>query len=66
MVQNLDRFRKFEAVIGLENDEQIGNQIIIANKNARLLPLWLDTYKVYKSNLWYEQNVTVRQPPTLN
>ena len=52
VVRNLDRYRRFEAVIGWPPNQFLGNQIIIANNNARVLPLWMDTYKEYKKHLW--------------
>lgn len=53
VVQSLDYYRKFETVIGLETEGVVGNQVIIANRNSRFLPHWLDTYKVYKDE-WYQ------------
>jgi len=53
VVSSLDKYRRFEIVMGWDQDQFLGNQVIIANKNARFLPLYLDTYKEYHSDLWY-------------
>lgn len=53
VVQSLDKYRKFEATVNWDEGLSLGNQIIIANKNARILPLWLSTYQDYRSDLWY-------------
>ena len=50
--QSLDPYRRFEAVFGWDERDLVGNQVIIANKNARVLPLWIDTYKVYNKKGW--------------
>ena len=52
VVKSLNKFRRYEMVAGLEYNN-FGNQIQIANKNARFLKLYLLTYKLYKSNEWY-------------
>jgi hypothetical protein len=40
VVQNLNKFRKFEMALGMEEDKPcIGTQVLIANKNARFLRL---------------------------
>ena len=53
VVQSLDKFRKFEMVIGWPEDEAFGTQVLIAHKNARFLRSWLNTYEQYKPRLWY-------------
>lgn len=53
VVQNLDKYRKFEMVIAWDEDKFLCNQIIVANKNARFLHLWIGTYKVYRKDLWH-------------
>ncbi|KAI9563497.1 hypothetical protein GHT06_010960 [Daphnia sinensis] len=53
VLKSLDKYRKFECSVNWDEGQILGNQVIIANKNARILPLWLDTYKVYRSDLWY-------------
>lgn len=53
VIQSLDKYRKFECVVNWDENQFLGNQVIIANKNARILPQWLDTYKEYHSDRWY-------------
>jgi hypothetical protein len=54
VVQNLNKFRKFEMAVGMEEDKPcIGNQVLIANKNARFLRLWLESYRQYYPDKWY-------------
>lgn len=52
VIQSLNKYRKFEATVNWDEGLLLGNQIIIANRNARILPLWFDTYKHYRSELW--------------
>ncbi|KAJ9587789.1 hypothetical protein L9F63_018772, partial [Diploptera punctata] len=54
IIQSLDRFRKFEFTIGWDYKAAMGNQILLANKDARFLPLWLESYKDYHRDKWYE------------
>lgn len=53
VVNNLDDFRKFEMAIGWDENQCIGTQVIVAHKDARFLPLWLESYKVYHADKWY-------------
>lgn len=53
VVQNLNKFRKFEMALGWDDNECMGTQVIIANKNARFLRLWLDSYRQYYPDEWY-------------
>ena len=53
VVQNLDKFRKFEMALGWDDNQCIGTQVLIANKNARFLQLWLDSYRQYYPDQWY-------------
>ena len=52
VINSLDKYRKFEAVVNWDEGVDVGNNLIIANRNARVLPLWLDTYRDYHSDLW--------------
>ena len=46
LVNSLDKYRKFEMVIGWEKvDNVTGSQVLIANRNARFLKAWYDTYR---------------------
>jgi hypothetical protein len=53
VVQNLNRFRKFEMSIGWDERECIGTQVLVANRSARFLRLWLESYKEYYPDRWY-------------
>ncbi|KAJ9587788.1 hypothetical protein L9F63_018771 [Diploptera punctata] len=53
IVKSLDRFRKYEIAIGWDENQCIGTQVIVANKDARFLPLWLESYRVYHADKWY-------------
>lgn len=52
VIQNLDKYRKYEFVINWGENQFIGNQILIAHKDARFLREWLETYKAYDSSKW--------------
>ena len=53
VIRSLDKYRKYECVINWDEKRFIGNQVIIAHKDARFLALWLDSYRFYRSDLWY-------------
>ena len=53
VVRNLSAYRKYEIAMGWGEGEFIGNQVIIADRRARYLSLWLDCYRKYKPDLWY-------------
>jgi hypothetical protein len=52
VVQNLDKYRKYEIAMGWDEGQFLGSQVIVAHRNARFLPLWLDTYRQYHADLW--------------
>ena len=52
VIQSLDKYRKFEAMILWDDEGDLNNQMIIAHRNARILPLWLSTYQDYRPDLW--------------
>jgi hypothetical protein len=52
VVQNLEKYRKFEIAINWDEGMNLGNQVIIANRHARFLPKWLDTYREYHPEKW--------------
>lgn len=53
VVQSLDKYRKYEMALGWDEGQFLGSQVIVAHKDARFLPLWLETYKDnYHSDLW--------------
>ena len=53
VIRSLDKYRKFECVLNWDENQFLGTQIIVAHKDARFLPLWLDSYRVYRPDLWY-------------
>jgi len=55
VVKSLDIFRKYEMTLECNDEEYqyVGNQVLIAHKNARFLKLWLDSYHDYHINEWY-------------
>uniref|UniRef100_A0A0P6DHA5 Sulfotransferase sult n=2 Tax=Daphnia magna TaxID=35525 RepID=A0A0P6DHA5_9CRUS len=53
VIQNLDKYRKFEIAITWDEGQFLGTQVIIANRKARFLPLWLDSYREYHPEIWY-------------
>ena len=53
VIQNLDKYRKFEIAMNWDEDQFLGSQVIIAHKNARFLSQWLDSYHEYHPELWY-------------
>jgi len=63
VVSNLNRLRHFELAIGWPEGQNIGSQVIVAHKNARFLPLYLDQYRNYRGNSWY---YNAGEAPTAN
>ena len=53
VVRNLDIFRKYEMTIGITDGPYLGTQVLIANKDARFLKLWLESYREYNPDSWY-------------
>ena len=56
VVNSIDKYRVFEMTVGLENTNGVtlGNQILIAHKNARMLKAWTDMYRYdYRENEWF-------------
>jgi nicotinamide mononucleotide adenylyltransferase len=53
VVQNLNKFRKFEMALRMEDAGCMGTQVLIAHKNARVLRLWLESYRQYFPDKWY-------------
>ena len=55
VINPLDKYRKFEIAVSWESDDHgIGNQIFIANKNARFLRSIFDQYRDrYDPGCWY-------------
>ena len=53
VVKNLNKFRHFELAIGWPEEQNIGSQVILAHKDARFLPLYLEQYRNYRAHSWY-------------
>jgi hypothetical protein len=53
VVRSLDPFRKYEMTIGITDGYNVGTQVLIANKEARFLKLWLELYRDYHPDSWY-------------
>lgn len=53
VLKPLNEFLRYEMVIGWPYSDYIGNQILIADKKARFLRLWLNGYKQYRPFMWY-------------
>lgn len=53
VLRSLDRFRHFEMALGWPLGGYIGTQVLLAHKDARFLPLWLESYKNYHPRDWY-------------
>ena len=55
---NFKRYRKFEMTMNWDENQFIGNQVIIAHKDARFLKLYLESYRDnYHSDRWYVTNI---------
>ena len=52
VIRSLDKYRKFELALGWAQNDTMGTQVIIAHRNCRFLPLWLETYRDYHSDDW--------------
>jgi len=47
-VNSLDRYRKYEMTMGWEEFQSImGNQVLIAHRNARFLRAYIDQYRLF-------------------
>ena len=52
VIQNLDKYRKFEIAMNWDVGQFLGSQVIVCNRKARFLRLWLDSYREYHPELW--------------
>lgn len=52
VVHSLDKYRKFEATVNWDEGLMLSKQVIIANRNARILKLWMETYRNYDVKEW--------------
>jgi len=69
VIKNLNSFRHFEFVVGWPQGQNMGNQVLVAHKDARFLRYYLDSYKEYRPSMWYynagespTQNILEKQP----
>ncbi|KAL1465810.1 hypothetical protein WDU94_005350 [Cyamophila willieti] len=53
VVQSMHPYRRFEFGLEWNYHMNLGTQIEFGHKDARVIPLWLETYKQYNSSLWY-------------
>jgi hypothetical protein len=55
VINSLDMYRKFEMAVSWDDGQKkIGNQVLIAHKNARFLRAMLDQYRYnYNRSIWY-------------
>ncbi|KAI1294214.1 hypothetical protein HDE_06100 [Halotydeus destructor] len=54
IIKSLDTFRIFELTLGWPTGANMGTQVLLANKHARFLSLWLSSYQDnYKPSQWY-------------
>lgn len=52
LVNSLDKYRIYEMTVSWDGDnEAIGNQVLIANRNARFLRAYFDSYRYFISRL---------------
>ena len=48
VINKLDKYRRFEFVLGWPDGEWIGNMLMMANRDARFTTQFLDTYKNFR------------------
>ncbi|KAJ9599988.1 hypothetical protein L9F63_009698, partial [Diploptera punctata] len=53
IVKSLDPFRRYEMTVGVTDGDFLGTQVLIANKDARFLKLWLESYRDYQPHSFY-------------
>lgn len=53
LVRSLDDFRRYEMTLGWMENAYLANQVIIANRRARFLTEWLESYRAYDPTKWY-------------
>lgn len=53
LVNSVDRYRKFETTVAWDQNQFMGNQVLIAHKSSRFLKKYLDSYRKYESSKWY-------------
>lgn len=53
LVKSIDNYRRYEMVLNWDEGQFLGNQVLIAHKDARFLQKYLNCYKFYDSEKWY-------------
>ena len=53
VIQNLNKYRKYEMTIEWNPDAYLGNQVLIGHKDARFLKHCIETFRDYRADLWY-------------
>ena len=48
VINKLDKYRRFEFVLGWPDGEWIGNMLMMAHRDARFTTQFLDTYKNFR------------------
>ena len=48
VINNLDKYRRFEFTLGWPDGEWIGNMLLMGHKDARFITQFIDTYKNYR------------------
>ena len=48
VINNLDKYRRFEFTLGWPDGEWIGNMLLMGHKDARFITQYIDTYKNYR------------------
>lgn len=51
--QSLNQFRKFEFTLNWDEDQFLGSQVLMGNRNARFLKFTMETYRMYDTSKWY-------------
>ena len=73
VVQSLDVFRKYQMTLNWGQNQSFETSLMTANRNARFLKLWLDSYHDYKPEKWYynagelpTERFLLKQPDLVN
>lgn len=53
LINNVNKLRTYECVIGWPKNDYIGSQFIMAKTNSHFLKLWQEGYKKYRPRDWY-------------
>jgi hypothetical protein len=53
VVKSLNKFRKYKMTLNWDENQYLGNQVLIGHKNSRFLKLYLESYRNYDRNQWY-------------